>query len=78
MKRIKITSETPLSALIRENHHQRLTSLIEQWCPFLKGDCSDVDVLQLSYFEFDFDRINTGIKWKSVYRQINRYTGLYQ
>lgn len=111
MKRIKITSETPLSALIRENHHPRLTSLIEQWCPFLKGDCSDVDVLQLSYFEFDFDRINTGIiyrhlaqlivldavipsvaeliryivdhsnlkvKWESVYRQINRYTGLYQ
>ena len=111
MKRIKITSETPFSALIRENHHQRLKSLIEQWRPFLKVDCSNVDVLQLSYFEFDFDRFNTGtiyrhlaklifldavipsmaelvryivdhsnlkVKWKSVYRQINRYIGFYQ
>jgi hypothetical protein len=111
MKKLKITPETPLSALIRETHHQRLSSLMEQWRPFLKGDCSNVDVLQLSYFEFDLDRFNIGTiyrhlaqliildavipsvavliryivdhsnltaKWKSVYRQINRYIGFYQ
>ena len=111
MKKIIITSETPLSALIREAHHQELATIIEKWRPFLKVDCSNVDVLQLSYFEFDFDRINIGtiyrhlaqlilldavipsvavliryivdhsnlkVKWKSVYRQINRYSGFYQ
>ena len=108
MKKIIITSETPLSALIREAHHQELATIIEKWRPFLKVDCSNVDVLQLSYFE---DRFNTGtiyrhlaklifldavipsmaelvryivdhsnlkVKWKSVYRQINRYIGFYQ
>jgi hypothetical protein len=111
MKRINLTSETPLSALIRETHHQELASLIEQWRPFLKGDCANVDALKMNYFEFDLDRFNIGtiyrhlaqlivldavipsvavliryivdhsnlkVKWKSVYRQINRYTGLYQ
>ena len=53
MKKIIITSETPLSALIREAHHQELATIIEKWRPFLKVDCSNVDVLQLSYFEFD-------------------------
>ena len=106
MKRINLTSETPLSALIRETHHQELASLIEQWRPFLKGDCANVDALKMNYFEFDLDRFNIGtvyrhlaqliildavipsvavliryivdhsnlkVKWKSVYRQINRY-----
>ena len=66
MKKIIITSETPLSALIREAHHQELATIIEKWRPFLKVDCSNVDVLQLSYFEFDFDRINAG----TIYRNL--------
>ena len=111
MKKIIITADTPLSALIRNAHHQELSLFLKQWLFFLKGDHSKTDVLQLSYFEFDFDRINTGIiyrhlaqlivldavipsvavliryivdhsnlkvKWKSVYRQINRYIGIYQ
>jgi riboflavin transporter FmnP len=66
MKKIIITSETPLSALIREAHHQELATIIEKWRPFLKVDCSNVDVLKLSYFEFDFDRINIG----TIYRHL--------
>ena len=66
MKKIIITSETPLSALIREAHHQEMATIIEKWRPFLKVDCSNVDVLQLSYFEFDFDRFNTG----TIYRHL--------
>ena len=106
MKKIIITADPPLSALIRNAHHQELSLFLKQWLFFLKGDHSKTDVLQLSYFEFDFDRINVGkiygtlaqlinhdavipnmsvlarymadhsnlgIKWESVYRQINRY-----
>ena len=105
MKKLNITADTPLSALIRETHHQELALFLKQWCYFLKG------VLLLSYFEFDLDSINVGkiygslaqlinhdavipnvtvlarymvehsnldVKWKSVYRQINRYLGIYQ
>ena len=111
MKKLNITADTPLSALIRETHHQELALFLKQWCYFLKGDHSKIDVLLLSYFEFDLDSINVGkiygslaqlinhdavipnmtvlarymvehsnldVKWKSVYRQINRYLGIYQ
>ena len=111
MRKFVITADTPLSALIRETHHQELALFLEQWCHFLKGDHSKTDLLQLSYFEFDLDCINVGkiyrhlaqlinhdavipnvtvlvrymvehsnlgVKWESVYRQINRYIGLYQ
>ena len=66
MKSINLTSETPLSALIRETHHQELASLIEQWRPFLKGDCANVDALKMNYFEFDLDRFNIG----TIYRHL--------
>ena len=111
MKKITITADTPLSALIRETHHQQLSLFLKQWCPFLKGIQSNMNVLHLSYFEFDLDCINVGkiygtlaqlinqdavipnvavfarymvdhsnlgVKWQSVYRQINRYIGFYQ
>jgi len=111
MKKVIITADTPLSALIRETHHEELSLFLKQWRHFLKGDHSKIVLLQLSYFEFDLECVNVGmiyrhlaqlinhdavipnvtvlarymvehsnlaIQWKSVYRQINRYIGIYQ
>lgn len=48
---------TPLSALFRENHHEELREVIESWRPCLIGDDSCIDVLDITRFEFDKDRI---------------------
>ena len=66
MKKLIILADTPLSALIRENHYDELKSFLEEWLVCLKGDNSNIDVFKLSYFEFDFDRINAG----TIYRNL--------
>ena len=71
MKKIAITADTPLSALIRDNHHQELSLYLEQWRRYLKGVNSDTDLFRLSYFEFDLDRLNVGVIYHSLALLIN-------
>ena len=52
-----IKSGTPLSALFRLNFEGELRTVIESWRPCLIGDDPSIDALQLSYFEFDFNKI---------------------
>lgn len=48
---------TPLSALFRENFHEKLRTVIESWRPYLVDDDSNVDALALTRFEFDKKQI---------------------
>ena len=57
---------TPLSALFRDNHHKELRKVIESWRPYLVDDNPDIDVLTMSNFEFDKDRIYSN----KVYRDL--------
>ena len=50
-------AETPLSALLRENHHEELRKIIDSWRPYLIGDDPDIDALALAHFKFDFDKV---------------------
>lgn len=58
-----MTAGTALAELFRVNFHGELRTVIESWRPYLLGDDGSVDVLQLSYFEFDKKRIYS----KTVY-----------
>ena len=49
--------DTPLSALFREHHHEELRQTIEAWRPYLIGDDTSMDVLDMTHFEFDRKRI---------------------
>jgi hypothetical protein len=49
--------DTPLSALFREHHHDELRQTIEAWRPYLIGDDTSMDVLDMTHFEFDRKRI---------------------
>lgn len=49
--------DTPLSALFRENFHEKLRTAIESWRPYLVGDDSNVDALALTRFAFDKKQI---------------------
>ena len=52
-----IVKDTSLSALFRPSFHQELRQVINSWRPFLIGCPPDVDALDLSWFAFDFSRI---------------------
>ena len=58
--------ETPLSALFRENHHEKLRMVIESWRPYLIGDDTTVDALAMTRFEYDRERIYSN----KVYRDL--------
>ena len=58
MKKIKITADTPLSALFYRTVHEDLRQVIDSWRPFLVDCPSDVDALALTHFCFDRRRIN--------------------
>ena len=49
--------DTPLSALFREHHHEELRQTIEAWRPYLIGDNTGTDALDMTHFEFDRKRI---------------------
>ena len=53
MKAVIITADTPLSALFFRKKNRELAQVINSWKPFLVGCPSDVDVLELTRFEFD-------------------------
>ena len=54
MKKKHISADTPLSALFHEGCHDQLVNDIEYLCDFLIDCQSDVDVLKVSRFDFDF------------------------
>ena len=56
MQKIQLTADTPLSALFREEHHEMLRDIIDNWCSALI-DAPKGDALQLSTFWFDFEFI---------------------
>lgn len=54
MKKLNISADTPLSALFHEGCHAQLVNDIKYLCGFLIDCQSDVDVLKVSRFDFDF------------------------
>ena len=50
-------ADTPLSALFRENHHEKLRHIVESWRPYLMDDDPATDALAMTHFEFDFDKV---------------------
>jgi len=62
----RFSKDTPLSALFRKNHHEQLRQIIGSWRPYLIGDDSCIDVLDITSFEFDKDRIYSN----KVYRDL--------
>ena len=52
-----ISAGTPLSALFHVDFQDELRTVIESWRPYLIGDDPSIDALQLSHFEFDFNKI---------------------
>jgi len=49
--------DTPLSALFRENHHDKLKAVIESWRPYLLNDEKEREALALTSFVFDMEKI---------------------
>jgi len=62
----RFSKDTPLSALFRKNHHEQLRQIIGSWRPYLIGDDSCIDELDITSFEFDKDRIYSN----KVYRDL--------
>ena len=48
---------TPLSALFRENHYDKLKAVIESWRPYLLNDGKEREALALTSFAFDMEKI---------------------
>ena len=61
-----IKNETPLSALFRENHHEKLRKVIDSWRPYLIGGDASVNALAMTRFEFNKERIYSN----KVYRDL--------
>ena len=57
---------TPLSALFRENHHEKLRKVIDSWRPYLIDDNPDIDTVAISNFQFDM----TAIRPVSIYMDL--------
>lgn len=54
MKKLNISADTPLSVLFHDGCHDQLKNDIKYLCNFLIDCQSDVDVLKVSRFDFDF------------------------
>ena len=54
---VPFDGNTPLSALFRENHHDKLKAVIESWRPYLLNDDKAREALALTSFAFDMERI---------------------
>ena len=63
---VPFDGNTPLSALFRENHHDKLKAVIESWRPYLVNDEKETDALALTHFTFDKDQIYSN----KVYRDL--------
>ena len=58
--------DTPLSALFRKNHHEKLRKVIDSWRPYLIGGDASVNALAMTRFEFNKERIYSN----KVYRDL--------
>ena len=63
-------TDTPLSALFRENHHEELRKVIESWRPFLTGVTENV--MKLNEFKFDLSRIQPSTVYLDLAQLINQ------
>ena len=54
---VPFDGNTPLSALFRENHHDKLKAVIESWRPYLLNDDKAREALALTSFAFDMEKI---------------------
>ena len=54
---VPFDGNTPLSALFRENHHDKLKAVIESWRPYLLNDEKEREALALTSFAFDMEKI---------------------
>ena len=54
---VPFDGNTPLSALFRENHHDKLKAVIESWRPYLLNDEKEREALALTSFVFDMEKI---------------------
>ena len=54
---VSFGTDTPLSALFREEYHGELRTVIESWRPSLTDDDPATDALAMSRFHFDFRKI---------------------
>ena len=54
---VNFGTDTPLSALFREEYHGELRTVIESWRPSLTDDDPAVDALAMYQFHFDFKKI---------------------
>jgi hypothetical protein len=70
-RKIRITADTPLSALVRKDQHNELEAIINMWRKHLINDDATVAALNLRYFEFDFTSIRPGI----IYRGLAQLVG---
>ena len=63
---------TPLSALFRENHHDKLKTVIESWQPYLVNDDKDTDALARTSFVFDMEKIRPVSIYMDLVHLINQ------
>lgn len=71
IRKIIITADTPLSALIRKDQHNELEVIINMWRKHLINDDETVGALSLRHFEFDFTSIRPG----TIYRSLAQLVG---
>ena len=64
-------TDTPLSALFRESHHEELGKIIESWRPFLIEADTEGDALQLYTFHFDLAQIRPATVYLDFAHLIN-------
>ena len=63
---------TPLSALFRENHHDKLKTVIESWRPYLLNDEKEREALALTSFVFDMEKIRPVSIYMDLVHLINQ------
>ena len=69
---VPFDGNTPLSALFRENHHDKLKTVIESWQPYLVNDDKDTDALARTSFVFDMEKIRPVSIYMDLVHLINQ------
>lgn len=71
MNNLKLTVDTPLSALIRKSHHEEFITVIESFRPYMVGGDASVEALELLYLGIDFTHMPVGRVYRSLAMLIN-------
>ena len=69
---VPFDGNTPLSALFRENHHDKLKAVIESWRPYLLNDEKEREALALTSFAFDMEKIRPVSIYMDLVHLINQ------